>query len=108
MTLTRWWMGLGIVVALGFLQVSQQTTIRLAAYALGRREAHVHALENKTQWLAREVVELQSPARLAAAMKDARTEWLAWSALPPAPAVMPARSMWSWAHGRSRQRASSE
>jgi len=87
MSLRRWACLIGILTALGFLKVSQQTTMWLRAYALGERVRGVHELENETQWLKAHVTALRSPAQLVKAMGDQGFTLVAWSELSPSSAV---------------------
>jgi len=76
-TFSRSLLLMGIVTGLGFAKVTQQTTIWLAAYELGRRSDQFHELENDTLWLKTQVVALQSPAHLAKAMRQERQRLVA-------------------------------
>lgn len=76
---------MGGLVLVGFARVSQQTAIRLQGYALGRQMSRRHALENDTMRLRAEVLGLDSPARLAKAMKDSRSTLVAQVTLPAVP-----------------------
>lgn len=61
---------IALMVLVGWIRVTQQTTLRLQAYALGQQHLRLHRVETDTRWLKAQVVDLQSPARLAKTMKD--------------------------------------
>ena len=65
MALKRWFALVGVMVVVGSAKVAQQTAIWQRAYALGRQAAALHDVENETRWLSRDVLALESPARLA-------------------------------------------
>lgn len=76
---------IGIMVAVGGMRVSQQTALRLKGYALGRQQHQVRALENESLWLKAQVVGLQSPVRLAGALKDRHRKLVARTTLASTP-----------------------
>ncbi len=81
MSLRRWLTLIGVMVALGSAKVAQQTAIWQRAYALGRQAAALHDVENETRWLSRDVLALESPARLAKTMQEQRMNLVGWSVL---------------------------
>ena len=82
MTFTRGLLLLAAIVTYGVVQVTQQTSIRLLAYEVGKRSQRLHEFENETRWLKTQVIALQSPIRLARSIKDQRVELVARSTLP--------------------------
>lgn len=70
MTFRRMACLIAVMVAVGWVRVTQQTALRLQAYALGHQRLHLHRVDTDTRWLKAQVVGLQSPARLAQTMKD--------------------------------------
>lgn len=76
---------IGIMVLVGAVRVSQQTALRLRAYALGRQQRQLATLENESLWLNAQVIGLQSPARLAATMQAEHRQLVARSTLPATP-----------------------
>jgi len=84
MTFRQCLLMIGLLAGLGAVQVSQQTAIRLKAYALGRLEERCHQLENEALWLKAKVVALQSPTNLTSVMKSRQLDFVAWSTLPTA------------------------
>lgn len=79
MTFHRWLTVIGVMTALGMTQVWIRSGIRLKAYEVGRMEARRHRLENETMWMKAQLIELQSPMRLAGVMQDRHPEFVAWS-----------------------------
>lgn len=61
---------IAVMVVAGWIRVTQQTSLRLQGYALGRQQLQLHRVDTDTRWLKAQVVGLQSPARLAKTMKD--------------------------------------
>lgn len=70
MTFRRMACLIAVMVAVGWIRVTQQTALRLQAYALGHQHLQLHRVDTDTRWLKAQVVGLQSPARLAQTMKD--------------------------------------
>ena len=66
-----------LMVAVGWIRVTQQTALRLQAYALGHQQVQVHRVDTDTRWLHAQVVGLESPARLAKVMKDRHETFVA-------------------------------
>ena len=83
MLLSRWMTLIGIVVALGCLEVSQRNAIFLKGYALGDRLGQVHKQETDVSWLNAHVTGLTSPGRLARVAQERRLKLVAWSTLSP-------------------------
>lgn len=86
MRLGRWLGLIAVMGAIGMLKVSQQTAIWQKAYALGSQAKALHILENDTQRLATQVVALQSPAHLGAALQRRKERLVAWTSLADSPA----------------------
>lgn len=83
MRFRNWLLLIGFMTGLGMLKVAEQTAVCVKAYDLGRRRAVAHRLESDTWWLQTSVIGLESPAHLAAAVKqDQPVEMVAWSTLP--------------------------
>lgn len=61
---------IALMVVVGWIRVTQHTALRLQAYALGQQHLRLQRVETDTRWLKAQVVDLQSPARLAKTMKD--------------------------------------
>ena len=70
MTTQRLALLIALMVAAGWIRVTQQTALRLQAYALGQQRLQLHRVETDMQWLKAQVVGLESPGRLAKTMKD--------------------------------------
>lgn len=77
MTFQRLAVLIAVMVAVGWIRVTQQTALRLQAYALGQQHLQLHRVETDTRWLKVQVVGLQSPARLAKTMKDQHKTFVA-------------------------------
>ena len=87
MLLSRWMTLIGIVVALGCLEVSQRNAIFLKGYALGDRLGQVHTQETDVSWLNAHVTGLASPGRLSQVAQERRLKLVAWSTLSPGGAI---------------------
>ena len=74
---------IGVMVALGMVRVWMRTGVRLKAYEIGRMEAQRHRLENETMWMKAQLIERQSPMRLAGVMQNRHPEFVAWAAWSP-------------------------
>lgn len=66
-----------VMVTVGWIRVTQQTALRLQAYALGSQDLQLHRVDTDTRWLKAQVVGLQSPARLAQTMKEKHKTFVA-------------------------------
>ena len=82
MPLSRWMMLIALVVAMGYLKVSQQNAIFLSGYAVGERTASVHAKTTDVSWLDVQVTEMASPTHLARIARDRGLNLVAWSTWP--------------------------
>jgi hypothetical protein len=82
---------IGVVVAFGCLKVGERNAIYFKGYALGDRLQRIHAQETGVAWLAADVTELASPARLAQTAQDRKLKLIAWSTLSPERAALVAR-----------------
>lgn len=97
MPVSRWMALIGLLVALGCLQVAQRNALFMNSYTVGERMQRVHAQENEVAWLSTQVTGLASPMRLADIAKERRLTLVAWSRLsspPPQPHE-------EWNHGPS-------
>lgn len=74
---------IALMVVAGWIRVTQQTALRLQAYALGRQRLQLHRVDADTRWLKAQVVGLQSPARLAETMKDQHRSFVAQKSSAP-------------------------
>ena len=61
---------IAVMVAVGWIRVTQQTGLRLRAYALGHQQLQLDRVETDTRWLKAQVVGLESPARLTQTMSE--------------------------------------
>ena len=82
MNLSRWLMLIGALTILGMTKVSQQTALWRQSYRLGQQTVAFHQLENRTQWLSRDVIGLRSPVSLAKSREGKKLELIAWSEVP--------------------------
>ena len=82
MRLSHWFALIGLLVAVGCLQVAQHNALFLSGYAVGGRLARVHAQQNDVSWLSAQVVGLASPTHLANVAEDRGLKLVAWSMLP--------------------------
>ncbi len=86
LTFTRWLVCIGVLLGFGMLKVAQQTAIWKQAYNVGTQHTALHALEQDTQWLQRDVLAQVSPAELSRATEQRQLKLVAWSAItPPSP-----------------------
>ncbi len=76
----------GVLVAVGCLQVAQRNTVLLKGYTLGQRMHDLHAQETAVSWLDAEVTTLASPVHLSAVARKRQLKFVAWSTIPLAPA----------------------
>lgn len=81
MRLSRYFLLIGVVVALGCLQVAQRNAMLLSGYGMGDRLSRIHAKTNDVAWLEAQVVGLASPTRLADVAQDRGLKLVAWSTL---------------------------
>lgn len=65
MSLARRFLLIGLLVAIGCLQVAQRNAVFLKGYALGRQTEQLHLQETELSWLQARVIALKSPVRLA-------------------------------------------
>ena len=65
MTLSRWAIGLGLVVGIGMLITGQQISVFIEGYVVGQRMRQVHQEEAALGWVSHEVAGASSPASLA-------------------------------------------
>ena len=84
MSMSRWLMLIGVVVALGLLRVAQRTGLLLQGYATGTLLHDVHREETEVAWLTTQVQGLSSPMHLASAAADQHRALVAWALLPSA------------------------
>ena len=82
MRLTHWLMGIGVVVAIGCLQVAQRNALFLQGYAIGSRVSRLHTEQTDVAWLHARVTQLSSPTNLARAAQERQLKLVAWSTLP--------------------------
>ena len=82
MTLTRWFLLIGVMAVLGIARVAQRTALWLTAYDVGRHITSVHELENQTQWMGAKLAGAQSPLHLARAARERHLTLVAWSPMP--------------------------
>lgn len=87
MPVSRWFLLLAAMVALGALQVAQRTAIVLKGYALGERMDRLHTQATHAALETMEVAGLVSPAHLSQAVKDRQMQLVAWSALQENPEI---------------------
>jgi len=74
---------IALMVVVGWIRVTQQTALRLQAYALGQQRLQLHRVDTDTRWLKAQVVSLQSPARLAKTMQDRHRSFVAQKSSAP-------------------------
>ena len=83
MKLNRWLAAIGVVMAVGILQVAQKNTVYLKGYALGDRVEKAHKEETEISWLETRVLRLTSPEHLSDAVQERHLNLVAWSLLAP-------------------------
>ena len=81
MMLRRGLAGIGVLVAVGLLQVAQRNAIWLRAYALGERLERAHREATDVSWLQARVIALASPGQLASAGEARHLDLVAWETL---------------------------
>ena len=82
MSLARWFLLIGLLVAAGSATVTQRTALFLGGYAVGERQARAHARETDVSWLTARVDRLTSPTHLASVASERQLHLVAWSTLP--------------------------
>ena len=83
MTVSRWMMLIGLVVAIGCFQVAQRNALFIKGYRVGERMHQVHQQENDVAWLSAEVTGLSSPSHLARVASERQLKLVAWLRFPP-------------------------
>lgn len=79
MRLSRWLGLVGVLVAVGCLQVAQRTAILLQGYRVGTQVSQLHAQGADVSWLSAQVAELSSPSHLAEVVHERGMTFVAWS-----------------------------
>jgi hypothetical protein len=87
MRLSRWFMLIAVLVAIGAMQVGQRNAVVLQAYALRERVDRVHVETTDVSWLSAEVDGLASPESLSRIATERELKFVAWATLDPEPAV---------------------
>lgn len=90
MKLARWLTAIGVVVAVGMLQVAQKNTVYLKGYALGDRIEKAHKEQTEIGWLETRVLRLTSPEHLSDTAQERHMGLVAWSVLSANQARQPA------------------
>ena len=93
MSMKRWLIVVGALLAVGMAKVAQQTSILQQAYVVGKQTVAVHELERDTQWLQRDVIVRSSPGELSRAMDQQHLKLVAWSMMTPSGAKGPTTSV---------------
>ena len=81
MKLERWLISIGMLVAVGMLQVAERNTVYLKGYALGDRVVKNHKEPTDVSWLEARVLRLASPEHLSDAAQERHLNLVAWSML---------------------------
>jgi len=84
MRLSRWLGCVGVLVAIGCLQVAQRTAILLQGYRLGTQVSQLHTQGADVSWLSAHVAELSSPSHLAEVVRERGMKFVAWSTVDAA------------------------
>ena len=82
MSLARWFLLIGLLVAAGSAAVTQRTALFLGGYAVGERLERAHACETDVSWVTARVDRLTSPTHLASVANERQLHLVAWSTLP--------------------------
>lgn len=85
MTLSRWLGLVGVLVAIGCLQVAQRTAITLQGYRVGTQLSTLHTQGADISRLNAQVASLSAPAHLAEVVREHRMTFVAWSTVEEPP-----------------------
>jgi hypothetical protein len=79
MSLTRWLIGIAVLVGLGALRVTQHNALLRAGYRVGALSARVHAQETQLALRHTEVLGMASPTALARVANERDLKLVAWA-----------------------------